>query len=117
GGVQPLLWVADCGLMSFHLRLQGGFSLQKSLVLPPPVVRLPFELDIDRLYQYHRLLGKGRGATPVHWCKFGGRPHVWYGAFHRLLYSSFFWKVPLFLKGEEGSPSKVLMFCSNFEPP
>jgi hypothetical protein len=100
--VQALWQIADRGLMRFHLRLQGRCSLQKSLVLPPSVVRLPLELNIGLLRQYHRLLGKRRGTTPVHRCKFGGRNHLWYGAFHGLLYSSFGWKVPLFLKGEVG---------------
>ena len=76
GAVQALVQVADRGLQRFHFRLQGRFPLYKPLVLPPPVVRLPLELDIGLLRQDDRLLGKGRGTTLVHWGKFGGRHHL-----------------------------------------
>src|SRR6266849_3678925 len=99
GAVQPLGQVADGGLERFHFRLQGRFPLHKPRVLRPPVVRLPRELDVGLLRQHHCLLGKGRRASPVHRRKLGSRYRLWQGVFHGLGYSSFFWKVPLFLKG------------------
>src|SRR5216684_6609606 len=99
GAVQPLGQVADGGPERFHFRLQGRFPLHKPRVLRPPVVRLPRELDVGLLRQHHGLLGKGRRASPVHRRKLGRRYRLWQGVFHGLGYSSFFWKVPLFLKG------------------
>ena len=99
GAVEALVQVADRGLKRFHLRLQGCFPLYKPLMLPPPVVRLPRELDVGLLRQHHGLLGKGRRASPVHRRKLRRRYRLWQGVFHGLGYSSFFWKVPLFLKG------------------
>src|SRR6267142_472238 len=99
GAIQALGQVADRGLQRFHVRLQGGFPLHQPLVLRLPVVCLPFELDVGLLRQHHCLLRKGRRASPLHWPKFGSRDRLWQGIFHGLGYSSFFWKVPLFLKG------------------
>src|SRR5262244_461755 len=74
--VEALVQVADRGLQCFHLRLQGRFPLDKPLLLPPPVVRLPLALDIGLLCQDDCLLGKGCGPPLVPWGKFGGRPHL-----------------------------------------
>jgi hypothetical protein len=76
GAVQALVQVADRSLQRFHFRLQSRFPLDKPLMLPSPVVRLPLELDIGLLRQDNRLLGKGRGTPLVPWGKFGGRPHL-----------------------------------------
>jgi hypothetical protein len=76
GAVQALAQVTDRGLQRFHFRLQGHFPLDKPRMLPPPVVRLPLELDIGLLRQDDRLLGKGRGTTLVPWGTLGGRPHL-----------------------------------------
>ena len=76
GAVQALTQVPDRGLQRFHFRLQGRFPLYKALMLLPPVVRLPLELDLGLLRQDDRLLGKGRGTTRVPWGKLGSRPHL-----------------------------------------
>src|SRR5713101_7711751 len=99
GAIQALGQVADRGLQRFHVRLQGGFPLHQPLVWRLPVVCLPCELDVGLLCQHHCLLRKGHRASPLHWPKFGRRDRLWQGIFHGLGYSSFFWKVPLFLKG------------------
>src|SRR5215813_8307208 len=67
--VQTLGEVADRGLMGFDCCLQCCFPLHQLLVLRPPVVRLPGELDIGLFRQYHGLLGKRCHTLPVDQCK------------------------------------------------
>jgi len=102
GAVESLRQVADGGLERCHFRLEGRFPFHKPLVLRPPVVCLPPELDICLLRQHHCLLGKGRCAIPVHRRQLGGRGQLWLGTFHGLRYTRFFWQVPFFLKGQVG---------------
>lgn len=102
GAVQALLQVADRGLTSRDVRLQGCFSLHQPLVLCPPVVRLPFELDIGLFCQHHRLLGKRRGLIPVHRRQLRGRYDVGEDTFHGLRYINFIWKVPVFSDERHG---------------
>ena len=90
--VQTLGEVTDRGLIGFDFRLQSRFPLHQLLVLCPPVVRLPFQLDIGLFRQHHRLLGKGGSALLIPRRKLGGGYHLWQGTFHILLYTSFFGK-------------------------
>jgi hypothetical protein len=56
---------------------ESDWQVQKPLVLPPPVVRLPLELDRGLLRQCYCLLEKGRDTIFVYRGKFGGRHHLW----------------------------------------
>jgi hypothetical protein len=100
--VQTLSEVADRGLMGCDCCLQCGFPLHQLLVLRPPVVRLPGELDIGLFRQYHGLLGKGCRPLPVDRCKLRGDDDLWQGTFHVLLYTSFCWKMLWSLKSDVG---------------
>src|SRR5262249_57908353 len=70
--VQTLGEVAHRGLKGFDLGLQRGFPLHQLLVLRPPIVRLPGELDIGLFRQHYGLLGNGRRTLPVARCQLRG---------------------------------------------
>ena len=95
---QALCEVAKRGLMGFYCRLQGGFPLQQLLVLRRPVVRLPCQFNIGLFRQHHRLLGKGGRAR----AQARKGMSLVAGCLPYLLYTSFFWQVPFFLKGTVG---------------
>ena len=62
--VQALAQGMDRGLQRFTSAFRAA-SRSTRRMSPPPVVRLPLELDIGLLRQDDRLLGKGRGTTLV----------------------------------------------------
>src|SRR5215475_2210381 len=96
GAVEALGQVADRGLKRFYLRLQGRFALQEPRVLRPPVVRLPLELNIGLLRQYHALLRKRGDVVAVTRRQIRDGADMGVGALHGVRYTRFFWNVLVF---------------------
>src|SRR6266571_2524830 len=108
GAVQPLGQVADRGLKRCHFCRQGRFALDRPRVLRLPVIRLPRELDIGLLRQYHTLLSKRGGVVAVARRQIRDEVHIGRCVLHGERYTRFFWNVLVFMTGVLGSPKLYL---------
>src|SRR6266700_7452376 len=102
GAVQTLVQVADRGLKRFHLRLQGRFALERLLMLRPPVLGLPLELDIGLLRQHNTLLRKRSSVVAVACCQIRDGVDIGVSALHGERYTRFFLNVLVFMMGVLG---------------
>ncbi len=96
GAVQTLVEVADRGLKRFHLRLQGCFALERLLMLRPPVLGLPLELDIGLLRQHYTLLRKRSSVVAVTRRQIRDGVEIGRGTLHGVRYTRFLWNVLVF---------------------
>jgi hypothetical protein len=104
GAGQTLVEVADRGLQRFHLRLQDRFALERLLMVRPPVLGLPRELDRGLLRPHDTLRRKRSSVVAVACRQIRDGVAMDVSALPGERDTRFFWNVLVFMMGVLGSP-------------